>query len=102
MPKLSARSLKCTVVLDPVEISELGDPPTPRVLLHIAVSDCGTVVADIATTSLRKVQNAINEHGADGVAVILQGKLASGNRIVEAGLVTQVKAPKPVAAAEVA
>ena len=37
------------------------------------------------------------EHGVDGVAVIVQGRLVSGNRIIEAGLVCLPRLPKPVA-----
>jgi hypothetical protein len=36
------------------------------------------------------------QHGADGVAVIVQGKLRRDDTIGDAGLVTQVKQPKPV------
>ncbi len=95
MPRLNARSLKCTLVLDPDELVALGDPVTPRVVLTIAVPDYGPVSADIAAKSLRRAQNAIVEHGSDGVAVIIQGKLTSGGKISEAGLVAQPKVPKP-------
>jgi len=41
---------------------------------------------------LRKVAATIAEHGVDGVAVIMQGKLGAGDVIIEAGLSAQVKA----------
>jgi hypothetical protein len=69
MPSLTARSLKCTIVLGPREIADIGDVGTPRVVLHVAV-DGRNVTADIAAKSLRKAQATISEHGADGVAVI--------------------------------
>jgi hypothetical protein len=42
---------------------------------------------------LRKAKATIAEHGADQVALILQGKL-DGNAVMEAGLVAQPKTPK--------
>jgi hypothetical protein len=71
-----------------------------RTVLNIRLPD-RSVSADLASKSIRKAQAAIDEHGADGVACIIQGKLVAGDRIAEAGLVAQVKAPKstvPVAA----
>ena len=95
MPALKARALKCTAVLDQSEIAGIGDLPTARVILHIAVPDFGTVSADVSAKSVRKAQGTISEHGTDGVAVIIQGKLVAGSRLIEAGLVAQVRAPKP-------
>ena len=55
--------------------------------------DGRVVRCDIAAKPLLKARSAIAEHGADGVAVIFQGKLV-GDVLVEAGLVVQPKAPK--------
>ena len=61
----------------------------------LAVEVAGrTLAADIAAKALRKAKATIAEHGADQVALILQGKL-DGNAIMEAGLVAQPKTPKP-------
>ncbi len=79
------------------EIAAIGEPAAPRVLLTIAVPDFGTLTADVAGKSVRKAQAQIAEHGVDGVAVIVQGRLVSGNRIIEAGLVCLPRPPKPVA-----
>ena len=96
MPRLNARSLKCTLVLNADEIAAIGDPVTPRVVLTIEAADYGSVTADIAAKSLRKAQAAIAEHGSDGVTCVLQGKLVvAGGKISEAGLVAQVKVAKP-------
>lgn len=95
MPRLNARALKCTVVLDPSEIVAIDAGVVPRVTLNISVQDLGTVTTDVAAKSVRKAQSLIAEHGVDGVAVIIQGKLISNNRISEAGLVAQVRTPKP-------
>ena len=41
----------------------------------------------------------IRDHGHDAVFVLVQGKLAAGGKIVEAGLVAQVKTAKATAEA---
>jgi hypothetical protein len=56
------------------------------------------VTADLNAKSVRKAVATISEHGPDGVAVIIQGKLV-GDAITEAGIVAQPKAkPQAVAA----
>lgn len=94
---LNARALKCTVVLDPAEAAQLAAPDgQSRVVLAIRLPDRRLSV-DLNAKSVRKVVAAIAEHGPDGVAVIIQGKLV-GDAITEAGIVAQPKA-KPQAAA---
>jgi hypothetical protein len=96
-PILNARGLKCTVVLDPAEVAQLTAPDgRPRVVLAIRLPD-RRVTADLNAKSVRKAVATISEHGPDGVAVIIQGKLV-GDAITEAGIVAQPKA-KPQAAA---
>jgi hypothetical protein len=51
---------------------------------------------DFAPKAIRKAFNAITEHGADGVSALVQGKLARGDVIAEAGLVVQPR-EKPTA-----
>ena len=95
MPALNARSLKCTVVLDPAEVVAI--PVTdglPRLLLRIRLPD-RTVTADLAAKSVRRAQAAIREHGEAGVAAVIQGKLVVGDVMQEAGLAVQPKIPKP-------
>jgi ribosomal protein S3 len=58
------------------------------------------VSAELNAKSVRRVLATIAEHGPDGVAVIVQGKLV-GDSISEAGIVAQPKV-KPAAAAEAA
>jgi hypothetical protein len=59
MPALTARVLKCTVLLDPAEIEALAlVDGIPRVQLSIRIADGRTVTADIAAKAVRK------EHGA--------------------------------------
>jgi hypothetical protein len=96
---ISARALKVTAVLDPTELAMLAVPDgRPRITLHVRTPD-RTVTADLASKSVRKAQAAIAEHGPEAIALILQGKLAAApgaDQIAEAGLVAQLKAPKPV------
>ena len=95
--KLTARSLKLTAVLDPTVVAGIPAPNgQPRVPVAIV---CGgrVIRAELNAKSLRKVQAVIAEHGADGVAVVLQGKLLAGDAIAEAGITAQIKTPKPEA-----
>jgi hypothetical protein len=99
-PVLNARALKCTIVLDPAEVAEiLASDGKPRTVIAIRLPD-RRVSADLNAKSVRKAVATISEHGPDGVAVIIQGKL-EGDAITEAGIVAQPKV-KPQAAAEAA
>jgi hypothetical protein len=96
MPALTARVLKCTVLLDPAEIEALAlVDGIPRVQLSIRIADGRTVTADIAAKVVRKARAVIAEHGFAGVAALLQGKLSRDDVLLEAGLVAQPRAPKP-------
>jgi ribosomal protein S3 len=88
MQILNARALKVTVVLDPAEVAELEAPDgQPRVVLTIQTPD-RRVTADAAAKSVRRALATIAEHGADGVSVVVQGKL-TGDTIVEAGIMAR-------------
>jgi hypothetical protein len=90
-PILNALALKCTVVLDPAEVAHIVAPDgRPRVVIAIRLPD-RRVSADLNAKSVRKAVATITEHGPDGVAVIIQGKLV-GDAITEAGIVAQPKA----------
>ena len=94
----NARALKCTIVLDPAEVAQIAATDgKPRVVIDIRLPD-RRVSVDLNAKSVRKAVAAIGEHGPDGVAVIIQGKLV-GDAIAEAGIVAQPKV-KPQAAAE--
>jgi hypothetical protein len=100
-PVLNARALKCTVVLDPAEVAQIvAADGKPRVVIGIRLPD-RRVSADLNARSFRKALSAINEYGSDGVAVVIQGKLA-GDAIIEAGIVAQPKVRPQTAAAEAA
>jgi hypothetical protein len=97
--KLTARTLKCTAVLDASELAALSVPDTTRVTLQVTVAGGRVVTCDVASKSIRKCKAVISEHGASNVALIVQGKMGNGNEVLEAGLTAQVKTPKPAAAA---
>jgi hypothetical protein len=93
--RTTARSLKTTLVLDAASFAGLQVPNgVPK--FDIAVEVAGrTVTASVNAKSVRKAAATIAEHGPDMVAVILQGSLAPDNTLADAGLVAQVKQPKP-------
>ena len=96
-PVLNSRALKCTVVLDPTEVAQLVAPDgRPRVVIDIRLPD-RRVSVDLNAKSVRKALAALAEHGPDGVAVIIQGKLV-GDTIAEAGIVAQPKVRPQTAA----
>jgi hypothetical protein len=98
-PILNARALKCTIVLDPVEAAHIvAADGKPRVVIDIRLPD-RRVSVDLNAKSVRKAVAAISEHGPDGVAVVIQGKLV-GDVLTEAGIVAQPKVrPQTEAAA---
>jgi hypothetical protein len=73
MPAFAARAIKITLVLDAVEVF-----------------------------SVRKCLGPLRQSGPEAVAVIIQGKLMRDDTIAEAGLVAQLRVPKPAEPAPVA
>lgn len=91
--RLSAKSIKATVVLDPAQLAGLVVPNgQPRVGFVIDVAG-RAITGEFNAKSLRRAVAAVTEHGAEAVAVIAQGKLV-GDALEEAGIVAQPKAPK--------
>lgn len=84
---LRARSLKITAMIEPAGFAEISPAASKTTHLRISAPPGQTVTAEIATKSLRKAIAAVTEHGPDGVALLLQGKL-EGTVIVECGLVS--------------
>jgi hypothetical protein len=99
MPALNAKNLKVTMVLDSAEVLTVSTPDggPARLVLEIRTPD-RVVRAEVAAKSVRKVKATIRELGADGVAVVLQGKLVAGDAIADAGISAMPKTPKPEAA----
>ena len=88
---LTAKSLKATLVLSPIEVAALAAPDgKPRCIVRVNVAG-RTVTADLNAKSVRKAIAAICAAGPDNVAVILQGKLNADNTLAEAGLTVQLK-----------
>jgi hypothetical protein len=93
--RTTARSLKTTLVLDAASFAGLQVPSgQPKVAIEVKVGD-RKVTASVNAKSVRKAAATIAEHGPDMVAVVLQGSLATDDTLADAGLVAQVKQPKP-------
>jgi hypothetical protein len=95
----TARKLKVALVIDaaPFATLRIGDNAPARTEVTVTVGG-RTVSADLATKSVRKVIKTLTDHGTDNVVLILQGALSASDRIEDAGITAQVKAPQPVAA----
>lgn len=89
--------MKATAVVDGVDLVGFqvpnGSPP-----VEFTINAQGRkVTGRFNAKSLRKAIAAVTELGVEGVAVVVQGRLASGV-LEEAGISITVKPPKPVAA----
>jgi hypothetical protein len=96
LPPLTARSIKITLVLNTAEAAAVLRPfadTRHRVAVKIAVE--GHRLSADFSKAIHKALAAVEEHGPEGVAVLIQGKLVSGGRVIEAGLVAQPRTPKP-------
>jgi hypothetical protein len=94
-----AKSLKCTIVIDPAEILGITlRENAPRLVLVVQLPD-RQVRIDLACKSVRRAQATIRELGVDGVACFVQGMLGGGDTLLDAGLAAQPKKPKQEAAA---
>lgn len=92
---LTASRLKVTTMLNADELLGITAPDNkPRITLRVRLPD-RTISADIAAKSLRKAQATIRETGVDNMVLRLQGRLAAGDDIADAGLSEQPKAAKP-------
>jgi hypothetical protein len=90
----NARKLKITAVLENAPFVQMGVPPDnapPRTTVTVSVG-ARTLVADLATNSVRKAIKTLMEHGPGNVVLVLQGALGAGDVVDEAGIVAQVKA----------
>ena len=99
--RAAAKAIKVTLVLDPTAFVGLHVPEgRPRHVLPIDVA--GRVIkADLSCKSIRKAVTVIGQHGADGVALLVQGQLEVGDKISSAGLSAMPKTPKPPQSSEV-
>lgn len=90
---LPAKAIKVSVVLDPATLAAIELPPGAPAPPFVIATPGRRIEAQVSAKTLRKALTAIAEHGPEQVAVILQGKLATGDTIAEAGLATTVKGP---------
>jgi hypothetical protein len=95
---LTVRSnAKVAIILNPAELLDLAvRDGQSRILLIIVVGE-NRYTADLAAKSVRRAVTAIRENGADGVSVVLQGRLI-GTAITDAGLSAQPKVAKSASA----
>jgi hypothetical protein len=81
---LAARSVQVKIVLNAAEVLALAvENGQPRVHFKMRCEDCGEFRAEISAKSAREAQVMIREHGEDGVACLLQGRLARGATEIE-------------------
>jgi hypothetical protein len=93
--RLTARSLKVTVVVDPAVLAGI-EVPTGKPHVPIVIDVAGRkVTGQFTAKSLRKAVAAVAEHGAEGVAVVVQAKLAAGDKLEDTGVLAQPKGPRP-------
>jgi hypothetical protein len=94
--RLSAKSLKVTLVVDGTVLADYTVPERDRPRVTIAAGG-RTVTAELNPKSLRKAIATIREHGAEAVAVVLQGNLGPGDVLEAAGISAQPKGAKAAA-----
>jgi hypothetical protein len=90
---VTSRAIKIVLVLDAAQV-RAAIRPVQDVAARIPFSinvDGRRLTADFAPKAVRKCFAMIEEHGAEGCAVLIQGKLMPGDTIAEAGLVAQPK-----------
>lgn len=96
MTVLPLKGRSCNVVI-PLEYESFTGIELPngqnRMSLHIKLMG-GTMIADIATKSVRKAVAAIAEQGPEALILLIKGRLTPGNIIEGAGLIVQPKTPK--------
>jgi hypothetical protein len=90
--RLTAKALKVAVVLDPTALAAFEVPLGTAHFRSPSTPPAGMFNAK----SLRRAIATIREHGIDQVAAIVQGKLAAGDVLEEAGLAAQLKGPRPL------
>jgi hypothetical protein len=96
---LNAKSLKATIVLDPVEVLSVPvKDGLSKIALKVAVGG-RTISAEVNAKSLRRCIATVRDLGPDAVAVVLQGKLEANGVLVEAGIAAMPKTPKAATAA---
>ena len=91
---LQAKALKVTLVLNVAAVAAITLPQGASAPPFVIEVGGRRVRAQVSAKNLRKALATIAEHGVDETVVILQGKLAAGDEIVEAGFVATVRKSK--------
>ena len=89
---VTVKALKVTVVLPPDQLPEAPEEST--LVLTVATPDGLRAIARLNAKSYRKTLAAIAQHGAENVAVLLQGQMTKPGIIDSAGLSAVPKKPK--------
>jgi hypothetical protein len=94
--KFSAKSVEVTVVLDAAEFAAtpMRETGAPRIILNICLPD-RNITADINSNNLFHARMAILEAGSENIALVLQGRLVSGDLVVDGRLSALPKTPTP-------
>jgi hypothetical protein len=92
--RLTAKAFKVTLVVDGTVLADYTVPERDRPRVTIAAGG-RTVTAELNPKSLKKAIATIREHGAEAVAVVLQGNLGPGDVLDQAGISAQLKGPRP-------
>jgi hypothetical protein len=86
--------LKITAVLDPAALTVVIVPPGTAHMEFVIDVGGRKTFGRFNAKSVRRAIATINEHGPENVATIVQGRLARGDRLEDAGLAAQLKISK--------
>ncbi len=92
---VTVKTLKVTVVVPPDQLPDAPDEST--FVLTIATPDRLRATAQLNAKSYRKTLVAIAQHGAENVAVLVQGQMTKPGIIDSAGISAVPKKPKETA-----
>lgn len=95
---ITVKAIKTAVVVSPGALLDIFCPEggLARTTLRLRTPE-RTLEVELASTSIRKAQAMITEHGPDACYEMIQGRLGASDRIVDAGLVVQPRASKVAA-----
>jgi hypothetical protein len=89
--ELVAKAIKLTLVVDPAALAGFAVPDGGGRVGFRVQAGGRRLGGELNPKTVRKVIATIAEHGAEAVAVVVQGKLGDGDVIEEAGITAQVK-----------
>ena len=88
----TAKGLKVTLVIEPASLPDIDTTGMKKAPISIFISNGEiTATTEINAKSYRKALSSIQEYGADGCNVIIQGSMRQYGVIDDAGLVVQPK-----------